>query len=96
MDANDAEFLKKLGKQIAKIRKSKGYSQDRLYLEAGFSRGTSSKIENGLVNPQILTLRKIADTIGVSLSALVEMKGSEVAYLRAAEPEYANKSRRKK
>ena len=71
MNTNEANFLKKFGKHVAKIRKSKGYSQDRLYLEAGFSRGTASKIENGIVNPQILTLRKIAKTIGVPLSRLV-------------------------
>ena len=47
---NKGTFLKKLGAQVAKTRKSKGYSQDRLYLEAGFSRGTVSKIENGLVD----------------------------------------------
>ena len=70
----DEKYLKKLGARIARLRKSKGYSQDRLYLEAGFSRGTVSKIENGIVNPQILTLRKIADTIGVSLKTLVDIE----------------------
>lgn len=67
-------FLKRLGAHIAKVRKSRGYSQDRLYLEAGFSRGTMSKIENGLVNPQILTLAKIAETIGVPLKKLVDIE----------------------
>lgn len=73
MSSNE-KYLKKLGERVRKIRQSKGYSQDRLYLEAGFSRGTMSKIENGLVNPQILTLRKIADTIGVSLKTLVDIE----------------------
>jgi transcriptional regulator with XRE-family HTH domain len=73
MRAKDAKFLKRLGKHIAKIRKSKGYSQDRLYLEAGFSRGTASKIENGLVNPQILTLKRIAEVIDVPLSELTKI-----------------------
>jgi transcriptional regulator with XRE-family HTH domain len=68
----EKDFLKNLGEHIAKIRKSKGYSQDRLLLEAGFSRGTLSKIENGLVNPQIWTLAKIAKTIGVPLKKLVD------------------------
>jgi transcriptional regulator with XRE-family HTH domain len=68
----EKDFLKYLGEHIAKIRKSKGYSQDRLLLEAGFSRGTLSKIENGLVNPQIWTLAKIAKTIGVPLKKLVD------------------------
>ena len=32
-------FLRELGVHIRKVRRSQGYSQDRLYLEAGFSRG---------------------------------------------------------
>jgi len=55
------------------MRRSRGYSQDRLYLEAGFSRGTVSKIENGRVDPQIYTLMRIADTIGVPLKSLVDL-----------------------
>jgi transcriptional regulator with XRE-family HTH domain len=73
MKNSEQNYLNRLGEHIAKMRKSKGYSQDRLYLEAGFSRGTISKIENGLVNPQILTLRRIADTIGVPLKRLVDL-----------------------
>jgi len=65
-----------LGEHIAKVRRSKAYSQDRLCLEAGFSRGTLSKIESGSVNPQIFTLAKIAHTIGVSLKSLVDFKRS--------------------
>jgi len=66
------KFLKELGAHIAKVRRSKGYSQDRLYLEAGFSRGTMSKIESGKVNPRIWTLTVIAKTIGVPLKRLIE------------------------
>ena len=65
-------FVKRLGSHIAKVRKSKGYSQDRVYLEAGFSRGTMSKIENGLVNPQIYTLAKIAEILDVPLKRLID------------------------
>lgn len=64
-------FRKRLGKHVAKVRKSKGFSQDRVYLEGGFSRGTLSKIERGLVDPQIGTLWRIAKTIGVPLKKLV-------------------------
>lgn len=65
-------FLKRLGKNVARLRKSKGYSQDRLYLEAGFSRATMSRIENGLVDPQAFTLQRVAETIGVPMSKLFE------------------------
>lgn len=70
---NKEKFLKKLGAHIAKIRKQKGYSQDRIYLEGGFSRGTLSKIENGLSSPEVYTLARIAEVIGVPLKKLVEL-----------------------
>ncbi len=74
MKRDEADYLKRLGKHIAKIRKSKGYTQDQLYLAAGFSQGTVSKIENGLVDPQILTLLKMAETMGVPLKRLLDFE----------------------
>lgn len=73
MDAEDFKkerFLADLGQHIAKVRKSKGYSQDRVCLEAGLSRGALSKIESGRVEPKISTLALIAITIGVPLAKL--------------------------
>lgn len=73
MDAEDfkkEKFLKTLGAHIAKIRKAKAYSQDRVCLEAGLSRGALSKIESGRVEPKISTLALIAITIDVPLSKL--------------------------
>ena len=65
-------FLKALGSHIAKVRKQKGYSQDRLYLEGGFSRGTLSKIENGLSSPEVFTLARIAEVLDVPIKKLIE------------------------
>lgn len=65
-------FLKKLGRHIAKVRAQKGYSQERLYLESGISRGTIYYIEGGLKDPHAWTLMRIADTIGVSLKKLTD------------------------
>ena len=67
------EFLDRLGKHIAKVRRSKGYSKDRTCIEAGLARGTLSKIENGLVEPKISTLALVAITIGVSLRKVTDV-----------------------
>ena len=67
-------FLVTFGAHIAKVRKSKGYSQDRLGLEAGFARGTISKIESGLVEPKIGTLALMAITLSVPLSKLTNVE----------------------
>ena len=71
MSKREKELIR-LGKHIKKVRQNKGYSQDRLYLEAGFSRGTMSRIESGKVNPTYLTLLKITQTIGVPIKKLVD------------------------
>lgn len=67
-------FLKKVMKNVTRLRKMKGYSQDRLTLEAGLSRGSISKIERSLVDPQISTLARIADTLGVPLRDFFDFK----------------------
>ena len=73
-DFKKPQFLKNLGAHIAKVRKSKGYSQDRVCLEAGLSRGALSKIESGRVEPKISTLALIAITIDVPLRRLVDVE----------------------
>jgi transcriptional regulator with XRE-family HTH domain len=73
MDAVKKKFLERLGKHIAQVRKSKGYSQDRLYLEGGFSRGTLSKIENGLTSAEVYTLYRIAQVLEVPLKKLTDL-----------------------
>lgn len=71
-DFNTREFLMKFGDRLAKLRLSKGYSQDRVCLEAGLARGTLSKIEAGKVDPKLTTLARIAETLGVPLKKLTE------------------------
>lgn len=74
MDIEDfrrTQFLRALGRNIAKQRKAKGYSQDRAGLEAGLSRGALSKIESGRVEPRITTLALISITIDVPLAKLI-------------------------
>ena len=67
------EYLEKLGKHIKKIRNSKGYSHDRVYLEGGLSRATMSRIESGKVDAQIWTLARIAKILHVPLRKLTDV-----------------------
>lgn len=68
------EFLVKLGSRIAKLRRSKGYSQDRACLEAGMSRVALSKIESGKVEPKISTIAIIALVIDVPLRRFLDLE----------------------
>ena len=67
------KFLLCLGAHVGKVRRAKGYSMDRLALEADLSRATMSRIEKGAVDPQAFTLESIARTLGVSLGQLMDV-----------------------
>jgi transcriptional regulator with XRE-family HTH domain len=70
----DTAFLKKIGARVKKLRIAKGYSIDRIYLEGeGLNRSSISRIERGLTDPQVSTLKRIADTIGVELTDLIQI-----------------------
>lgn len=62
-------------KNIAKIRKQKGWSQEKLAQEAGISYNTLIKIErNGIKNPKIETVVKLADALKVSIDELIRKR----------------------
>jgi transcriptional regulator with XRE-family HTH domain len=60
-------------KNLAKLRKQKGWSQEKLAREANISYNTLIKIERGgIKNPRIETVIKLADALGVTLDKLVK------------------------
>ena len=59
-------------KNLSKIRKEKGITQEGLARKADISYHTLVKIESGgIENPKIETVIKLADALGVSLDKLV-------------------------
>lgn len=59
-------------KNLAKIRKEKGWSQEKLAQEAGISYNTLIKIErSGIKNPKIETVIKLARVLQISIDTLV-------------------------
>ncbi len=59
-------------KNLAKIRKEKGWSQEKLAVESGISYNTIIKIERGgIKNPKIETVIKMAKALGISLDDLM-------------------------
>lgn len=62
-------------KNLSKIRKAKGWSQEKLAVESAISYNTIIKIERGgIENPKIATVIKLADALGVTIDELVERK----------------------
>lgn len=63
----EQEFLKRIGKSIAKIRKEKGFSQNELCAIINMEKSNLSAIENGRQNTSALTLKRIADAMNVEV-----------------------------
>ena len=63
----DQEFLIKMGKSIAKVRKDRGFSQNALCDLINMDKPNLSAIENGRQNASSLTLKRIADAMEVEV-----------------------------
>ncbi|WP_420106105.1 helix-turn-helix domain-containing protein [Herbaspirillum huttiense] len=56
------------GKNLARLRKAKGWSQEKLSLESGIARSYIEEVERGLRNIALVNICKIADSMGVKRS----------------------------
>lgn len=63
---------KAVGKRIRELRKKKGWSQERLADEAGLHRAYMWGVEQGLRNPSLRNLARIADALVVGLADLFD------------------------
>ena len=57
---------------LASLRLQKGWSQRQLAAQAQTSQPYIARLENGGVDPQLSTLRRIAEALGVPVTTLVE------------------------
>ncbi|MBS1623498.1 MAG: helix-turn-helix transcriptional regulator [Bacteroidetes bacterium] len=62
-DADSNKYLIALGKNIAKQRKEKGYTQKLLSNMVDMDKENLIRIEKGRTNPTTLTLRKLAKVL---------------------------------
>jgi transcriptional regulator with XRE-family HTH domain len=60
----------KVGKQIQKVRESKGMSQQDLAAKCNFEKSNMSRLEAGRVNPTLATLEKVAKALEVPIVEL--------------------------
>ena len=71
---DDKSFLQQVGQNIKRVRKQHNISQRELALRCDYEKTTISRIEAGRTNVTLLTLRKLADGIGVSINELIDIK----------------------
>ncbi len=62
---------KKTGARIRKLRKNKGWSQEKLALEANLHRAYIGQIERGEKNIGLKNLEKIAKTLGLKIKDMI-------------------------
>ena len=66
------EIQKKLGKNIKKFRKKRKISLNLLAYENDINKSTLSRVENGLVDPKLTTVYKIAQSLDVTIDDLLK------------------------
>lgn len=62
-----------LGLRLARLRRERGLSLDRLAQASGVSKGMLVQIEAGRANPSIATLCRTASGLGVAVAELLEL-----------------------
>ena len=68
MSANSLQI--NVGKQIQKLRESKGISQQDLAAKCNFEKSNMSRLEAGKVNSTLSTLEKVANALDITLAEL--------------------------
>lgn len=63
-------YQQAFGAHVKRLRKELRYSQDQFADIAGLSQAYLSSVERGIANPQLDTLKKIADGLGVTMPDL--------------------------
>jgi transcriptional regulator with XRE-family HTH domain len=73
-----------VARNTRRLRTARGWSLDQLASRSGVSKGMLVHLEGARTNPSLGTMCKIAETLGVSLAALVELH--EAPTVRVVQP----------
>ena len=60
------------GAAVRQLREKRGISQEKLAAMAGISRTYMSEVERGVTMVSLLTVSKLADALGLSMSRLLQ------------------------
>ena len=64
--------LELFGKNLVKVRRELGWSQEKLAITSGIGRSYMSGIERGKHNIGLLNICKLADTMGIKPSLVMD------------------------
>lgn len=71
---DDAHVLERFGSHLRQLRLERHITQEELASMAGFSRSYYTEVETGKRNISLLNLHKLAVSLGVSLSELLQLE----------------------
>lgn len=66
------DMRKLVGRNLARLRREKGLTQEQVAERSGFSQQYLSGLERGRRNPTVVTLYELAQALGVSHTELVK------------------------
>ncbi len=62
----------RLGMNLRRLRRERGFAQEKFALEFGFDRTYVSGIERGVRNPTVTVVQRLADALDVPITALLD------------------------
>lgn len=65
------DFLRRLGRRLRSLRDAKGWSLADMAKRSGYERGYIGEVERGKKNVPILTLRVLAEALGVTIETVL-------------------------
>lgn len=71
-NVTEQEIKRTFGEKMRQLRKEKGLSQEKLALDIEMDLTSVNEIERGHRSPKLITMYKIAQALGVSLSKLTD------------------------
>ncbi len=67
-------FLKKLGKNVARLREEAGLSQTELALRCDKDRQSLNRLEKGRINPSVFYLNQLAEELKIPVKDLLDFE----------------------
>jgi transcriptional regulator with XRE-family HTH domain len=67
----DKRTLNAFGRNLRRLRKEKGVSQEELEFESGVSKNVVGNLERGEANPTLTTIKALAKGLGINPKELV-------------------------
>jgi transcriptional regulator with XRE-family HTH domain len=67
-------FLKKLGKNVARLREEAGLSQTELALRCDKDRQSLNRLEKGRINPSVFYLQQLSEELKIPVKDLLDFE----------------------